>query len=402
LETPYKPGLDFVALDVETANSQMDSICQIGYCQVENGQIVGSKSYLVNPCCDFTNSYIHGIGPETVADSPNFPEVIALISADLEGKIIVHHTHFDRIAFVRAAELHGLQLPKSRWLDSAQFMRNIFPRYSERGYGLEALCNDYGVIQTSHHQAEDDAICLAQVFISALDEAGLMFTEITQNRKLRGKVDGLDIIKTKGIGSILKAPEVIVRPAVNHAATRSIVFTGDFSVPREELEMLATTAGFAVRKGISKVTNFLVVRTPRDVIAPFYQASQKAQKAEELNAGGASIQLISEDEFYDLIGELTPTNQVNNPIQQAGQDLQVNISSSDPQPSTAGESTTDHTPSVQAIAVEQQSKKRRNIFQSFRKLHIVIRILIIILIIGLLFICSALSAGMIQALQEIF
>ncbi|MDD4534183.1 MAG: exonuclease, partial [Prevotella sp.] len=42
-------GLDFVAIDFETASNSPDSICEAGICVVRDGKIVETQSWLVRP-----------------------------------------------------------------------------------------------------------------------------------------------------------------------------------------------------------------------------------------------------------------------------------------------------------------------------------------------------------------
>ena len=60
----------FNAIDVETANADPSSICQIGIVIVRNGLIKGQLSLLVNPETQFSgfNVRIHGIDHAKVAD----------------------------------------------------------------------------------------------------------------------------------------------------------------------------------------------------------------------------------------------------------------------------------------------------------------------------------------------
>jgi DNA polymerase-3 subunit epsilon len=55
--------MDFVAIDVETANADMASICQIGIASYSNGSLVDEWSALVEPedFFDPINISIHGI-----------------------------------------------------------------------------------------------------------------------------------------------------------------------------------------------------------------------------------------------------------------------------------------------------------------------------------------------------
>ncbi len=55
--------MKFLALDVETANADYSSICQIGIAEFENGKVINTWSSLINPESYFDpfNVSIHGI-----------------------------------------------------------------------------------------------------------------------------------------------------------------------------------------------------------------------------------------------------------------------------------------------------------------------------------------------------
>ncbi|MAW80826.1 MAG: transposase, partial [Parvularcula sp.] len=66
--------MEFAAIDVETANANMASICQIGVARFSNGQIVDEWETLVDPQSyfDMMNVSIHGIEEQDVAGAPTF------------------------------------------------------------------------------------------------------------------------------------------------------------------------------------------------------------------------------------------------------------------------------------------------------------------------------------------
>ena len=68
--------MDFVSVDVETANWDKGSICQIGWSIVANGKITQSDSVLINPQSYFDpfNVEIHGITEEDVRGALTFGE----------------------------------------------------------------------------------------------------------------------------------------------------------------------------------------------------------------------------------------------------------------------------------------------------------------------------------------
>ena len=83
-------GLNFVAIDFETATGRRASVCEAGICAVRDGRIVETRSWLVRPpgnAYSYWNMQIHGIRPADTADSPEFPEIWAEISAYLNCKV---------------------------------------------------------------------------------------------------------------------------------------------------------------------------------------------------------------------------------------------------------------------------------------------------------------------------
>lgn len=69
--------MNFVAIDVETANSNMSSICQIGLAQFHNGILSEEWKTYVDPKTHFDaiNVSIHGIDESSVAGAPTLSEL---------------------------------------------------------------------------------------------------------------------------------------------------------------------------------------------------------------------------------------------------------------------------------------------------------------------------------------
>lgn len=64
----WRVTMNFVAIDVETANADMASICQIGLARYENGVLADEWKSYVDPqdYFDGINVSIHGIDESTV------------------------------------------------------------------------------------------------------------------------------------------------------------------------------------------------------------------------------------------------------------------------------------------------------------------------------------------------
>ena len=134
-------GMEFIALDVETANADIASICAIGMVHFRDGAIVRNLSTLINPQDHFdaVNIGIHGITPEAVASAPTIEAIYPQLSAALCPSIVVHHTHFDRTAFHKVSVKYRLPDLTCRWLDSSSIARRAWPDCAHRGYGLADL-----------------------------------------------------------------------------------------------------------------------------------------------------------------------------------------------------------------------------------------------------------------------
>lgn len=86
-------GLDFIAIDFETATGKRSSICEAGICVVKDGKVVETKSWLVRPednAYSYWNIQIHGIHPEDTENAPEFPEVWAEILEYLTDQYLLH------------------------------------------------------------------------------------------------------------------------------------------------------------------------------------------------------------------------------------------------------------------------------------------------------------------------
>lgn len=164
--------LTFNAIDVETANSDRGSICQIGIVHVRRAQVEDQWQTLVNPEDRFDrfNVSIHGIDEADVQNSPTLPEVRAELSVRLQGSILVSHTSFDRTAFEYAMARYGLEQLPVTWLDSAVIARRAWPeRSGNRGYSLKNIADDLG-ISFRHHDALEDARAAAEIVLHACFE----------------------------------------------------------------------------------------------------------------------------------------------------------------------------------------------------------------------------------------
>ncbi len=167
-------AMNFISIDVETANSNMASICQIGVAHFKDGELRDEWEVLVNPndYFDGMNVAIHGISENDVANAPTYDSVYPELSRRLSNSIVVCHTYFDRVAIARACDQHSISPPSCQWLDSSRVARRAWSKFARKGYGLADLCKELGY-DFSHHNALEDAKAAGYVLIAASRETGL-------------------------------------------------------------------------------------------------------------------------------------------------------------------------------------------------------------------------------------
>lgn len=295
-------NMNFVAVDVETANSDVSSICQIGLAVVLSGKIAKVRTKLVDPedFFDPRNIRIHGIDERAVQGSPRFRDVYGKIAGYFAG-VVVSHTVFDRTAISRACESCGTRLRYGHWLDSVRVARRAWPEKAQRGYKLGNVAADLG-ISFRHHDAGEDARVAAEVVLRACADTGLDIDGWLRRVKRP--------VRRKSKTDRRKPPSDDSQPAAERSGRREtgfgevVVFTGALSITRREAAGLAGLAGCGVEENVTARTTILVVGN-RDVRRTGEkEKSSKHRKAETLIGRGHSIRILKESDFLRLISEL--------------------------------------------------------------------------------------------------
>lgn len=284
----------FNAIDVETANADRASICQIGIVQVRNGTLGKEWSTLVDPedWFDPWNVSIHGIDRKAVKGAPTLPDLHAELTRWLRDAVVVSHTSFDRVALERAAAKYNLPPLETVWLDSARVARRAWQdEFASRGYGLKKLAKHFG-IEFKHHDALEDAKAAARILLKAV-EASELDVEDWLRRVERP-------IRPRNTRSSATAARTGSEDGPLRGET--VVFTGALNMVRREAADLAAQAGCDVADAVGRRTTILVVGTQNAQNLNGYAKSSKHRKAEQLIGNGAGIQILSESDFLHLVG----------------------------------------------------------------------------------------------------
>lgn len=284
--------MQFVAIDVETANADMSSVCQIGIARFVNGQLVEEWCTLVDPedYFDEVNISIHGIESKMVRGQPKLPQIADRLRATLENTVSVCHTHFDRIALGKAYGKYDLDPIRTTWLDSARVVRRTWKDLAWKGYGLANVCRRIGY-EFQHHDALEDAKAAGYVLLAAMRESQQDLDH------WRCRVDQPIDPKRLSFGAAVQRdgnPEGDLYGEV-------LVFTGALELPRSEAADLAASVGCQVAPGVTKKTTILVVGDQDVTKLAGHEKSSKHRKAEQLVAEGQRIRIVRESDFRVLV-----------------------------------------------------------------------------------------------------
>ncbi|MEY8838207.1 3'-5' exonuclease, partial [Cribrihabitans sp. XS_ASV171] len=176
---PFPTGLfRFFALDVETANNDRGSICQVGVAGVRHDNSIDTWVTLVDPeTRNWVFSGLHGIDAAMVRGASKIDEVLEFLEPHLAGHSVYQHSGFDRSAIRAACEARGRDEPSWDWQNSVSVARRAWPELrGNGGHGLASLKTHLG-LRFEHHDAGEDARAAAQVVLLAekVDVAGAAF-----------------------------------------------------------------------------------------------------------------------------------------------------------------------------------------------------------------------------------
>lgn len=285
--------MNFVAIDFETANPDLASICQIGVVTFQDGIVSHTWDSLLDPqdYFDPINISIHGITEEMVEGSPTFPDVFDVLQLLIAGQVVVCHTHFDRVALNRAIEEYDLPLINCVWLDTAKVVRRTWSQFAWRDYGLENVTEALG-IKFEHHVAKEDARAAGEILLRAIAHTGLSLEDW--------------LIRVKKPIDLLQAGRITREGNLEGPLSGEVVvFTGSLSIPRRKAADLASEAGCEVAASVKKTTTLLVVGDQDIRKLAGHEKSAKHRKAESLISKGQPIKIVGESDFLRIL-ESTP------------------------------------------------------------------------------------------------
>lgn len=168
-----KETMDFVAIDFETANYNMNSACSVAVVEAQGGKLRDAYYSLIKPPGEFyaRNIEIHGITPDMVRDQPSFAQIWDALRPYLEGRVVIaHNASFDMGVLRGALAEYRLAAPQFQHLCTVRIARKVWPALAN--HKLDTL-GRYFRIPFRHHDALEDARVCAEIALRAETAVGV-------------------------------------------------------------------------------------------------------------------------------------------------------------------------------------------------------------------------------------
>ena len=290
--------MNFVTIDVETANSDVGSICQIGLAKYLNGKLIDTYCTLVCPQTSFSrqNIEVHGITSNMVKDAPSMYEIYGQILKFVDENVVVSYTDFDKRALTKSLELHKLLIPELQWVDATVLVRKTCQRFAVEGYNLANVCREWNY-RFDHHDALEDAKACGFIIVTILRENGLSIHDWVEDSKYSRNYPQQQRANSRSYPSNITK----VGDKSGQYAGLNICFTGNLSISRGDIAEIAAKNGFNVKAGASKKLDYLVVGAQDLTLLAGHEKSSKHRKVEELIQSGLDIKILEESAFLQLI-----------------------------------------------------------------------------------------------------
>lgn len=276
-----------VILDTETTGlGSSDEVIEIAVIDTIGNILLNTTVKPSRPYGDDNEAAaVHGIRYNELLDAPSWPQVQEqLIDIAAERPILIYNADFDIRLMQQSAILHGIAIAEYR----AGCMMKLYSQWyaarhreKPRRHRLIQAAADCGVRVTSAHRALADCLTTLGVFLYMLDNSNhLSIDHDYQARNRRTNTDA--------------------NPH-GHLYGHTVVFTGDLSRPRPEIQQIAADAGCRCTANVSPKTTILVLGAT-DLSVVKNGISSKERRARELQAAGHPIQILNEAEFMHLLG----------------------------------------------------------------------------------------------------
>lgn len=306
--------MNFLTIDFEVASRYEYSPCSVAIYKFTDTSYTKIYSTLINSGDVFFDPQLiklHGITAEMIKDAPTLDTVMNNICSIIKNNFLfAHNATYDILKIINGCKECNINIPNFKYADTLMLSKRTWKGLIN--YKLDTV-SDYLNIELKHHNADSDAIACGQIVLesmnyynvndifSLLDE--IKYTYGYYENNIFFKAFSQKIAKSHNSKSDYeKVKEININTeAEGELNGKVIVFTGALSIPREEAMKIAAEHGAIPNASVTSKTNYLVVGNDDYHKFKLGNKSNKMLKAEQLILKGQDLELITEDDFFELI-----------------------------------------------------------------------------------------------------
>lgn len=299
--------MEFVAFDLETTGFGDDSaICEFAFVKFVDGEVKDTLSSLVKPGPNAvwlkSAAEKNGIRKADVQNAPSLTSLLPKIQSFIgDLPVVAHNASFDVNAWVSEG---GFEIES--------FCTKVLAKHIVGSEStLESLARHFKVPVERLHRAADDAVICGKVFqalVRATSAATLgsliglhpsALVKPTHKSKTIKKTSSLtEHSMSKGEFDSLSSHPLFGSVTNSHLSGKTVIFSKTRIVKATAGQIAMALLGGFSKNHVDKATDYLVVP---DISAVETEPTTKMSKALELSNQGCKVEIISEEEFLELL-----------------------------------------------------------------------------------------------------
>lgn len=327
--------MDFIALDIETANSESDSVCEIGLVKFRNGLPVEIFSSYVRPSknlhVDPMNFAIHGISETEIKNAPRLSDLLPKILEFIGSDVVVAHNatqDINKLCATLASDdnLQALQKISFEYVCTLTMSRKS-PLLNPISYSLRDLMWEFKLASPDElrndmivHTASSDATGAGQILVNLMKlhdsehveglaskleirvgqvHEGLLVTRAVGKRKsFWGHKAQLNSEEYLQLCQEIEDSGYLIKD--HPLSGKTLVLTvGLEEMTDSDFAICLAMCGAIMKSGVSKKIDFLVEGVSEEYPRG---STAKSIRARELIEAGGQISIIDESSFMQLLG----------------------------------------------------------------------------------------------------
>jgi len=174
----------YVAIDFEKLDTLPISVCSIGVAVIENNKITDTFYSLVCPPTKNENYYCvqtHGLHYDDVKNAPKFNQIWKKVNKMIgKSPIITHNFGVERGCINACNEYYNTNY-EYEYICTLALSRKYLNELPNKG--LDTVCEALDYKMGYHHNAKDDAIASAEVFLRIKNKFNLKDNDFTKRNQ---------------------------------------------------------------------------------------------------------------------------------------------------------------------------------------------------------------------------